>query len=1028
MKERRDPASATSATPVTSESLPAPAGRPRPSAKWRKRGILAAAIISVYAIIGFLVVPPIAKSKIVRLASQKLHRRATVGYVRFNPFLLKAVVGGFDLKDRDGTDLLGFDRLTVDFQLSSLIRRAWTFRVIRIERPRLVVHIGADGKPAAADLFAAHTGAPSPSPDLPAPVPAPTRTPRLVVGRFAMDAGRVAYVDDSRAPRFAEALDPIDLEVRDFSTIPNAAGDHGLTFGLGPDTRIHWTGRQTIEPLRLEGRCEVTGLSLPLLWRYAAPAPGLELRDGRADIAWSYDVSRDADGIRGLITDAALTVRDIALRPAAGGEDWLVVPQAEARGVRAALPARTVDIAGIRITGPLAIAALESDGRLNWQAALAVPATAQAGPASGSASPLATLALPSSPDPAKPWAVKVATLEIENGAGRFDDRTTSPPASVTLSELGARLENLSSDLAAPVAVRLAVRINDAAKADVTGTLTPQPLDADLTVAVAGLDLVPFRSYLMPFPGAEIKVGRADLQGKVRLAQGQPSLRFEGRGSIAGLDLAGMGTGQLLSWDSAKAVGIVVTQGPDRLRAARIDIDRPFIRVNIGPDGTLNLTEIAGPPAPAPASAPAPTMPIDIGTIAIHDATLDYADESLVLPFDTRIHATNGTLRDLSTTSAAAARLDLEGRAARAGFFKAAGTLRIADPFASTDIAVTFRRVPMTDLTPYVAQFAGYSVKSGDLDVDVRYRVQDRHLVGENKFVMTDLALGGKVEGAKGPGLPVRLAIALLKDKDGRIDLDVPVEGTVDSPEFSYNKIFWQAVKKILTGLVTAPFRALGRLFGGGDDEDLDLVGFSSGSGQLLASEQENLARIAAELAPKAEIVVEVGGRYDPTADAEAMRRARLEARIDAKRDGAAALESILETLYAETFTTARLEAERARFQPQTAPAATAAPAKKARKSKKTRVAAPLSPPPPAGAFDAAGFYDALRAQLLANEAVGVEELQVLARDRAAAIVAALTAPGGLDPARVKAGDPKPVSRKKRGSDLVPSEMTLSAGD
>lgn len=982
-----------------------PGGRPRLSNRWRKRAIIAAGVIFVYAVLGFLVVPPIAKSKIVKLAADKLHRRATIAHVRFNPFLFKAVIGGFDLKDRDGTDLLAFDRLTVDFQLSSLFRRAWTFRVIRIERPRLVARVAADGRLSAADLVAGSGRAAEPA-------PAPARTPRIVIGRFRMDGGRLQYVDESRAPRFAETLEPINLDVRDFSTIPDATGDHSLTFGLGPDTRIRWTGRQTIEPLRFEGRCEVTGLSLPLLWRYAAPAPGLDLRGGRADLAWSYDVHKEADGLGLAISEAALTARDIALRPASGSEDWLAVPLAEARGIRAAWPARTMDVGEIKVSEPRFLAALEANGSTNWQSALAGRA---ADAAAG------TTAAPQRAE--KPWEIKIGAFEVANGSGRFDDRSVAPPVSVDLSAIGLRLENLTSGLDTPVAVRLAARVNETGQVDVAGPVTPEPLDADLTVAVAGLDLVSFGSYLQLFPGAEVRAGRADLKGRLRLTSGRPSLRFEGEGALAGLDLAGTGIGQILAWDQAKAAGISVTRGPDRVRAARIDLSRPFIRVNINKDGTLNLSKITGPPAaPAPASTSgqAPAMALDVGTIAIRDATLDYSDESLNLPFDTKIHSTNGTLRDLSTTSAAAARLDLDGRAAQAGFFKATGTLRIADPFASTDIAVTFRRVPMTDLTPYIAQFAGYSVKNGDLDVDVRYRIQDRRLVGENKIVMTDLTLGPKVPGAKGPGLPVRLAISLLKDKNGRIDLDVPVEGSVDSPEFSYNKIFWQALKKILTGLVTAPFRAIGRLFGRGD-EDLDLVGFSSGSSQLLASEQETLAKIAGELVPKAEITIEVGGRYDPKADAEAMRRARLEDRIDALRNGTATLESILETLYAEAFTVERLEAERAKFQPQAA--APAAPAKKGKKKK-----AAAAPPPPPGAFDAAGFYDALREELLTAQAVGEADLVTLARDRAAAIVAALTAPGGLDASRVKMGEPKPVSRKKRGSDLVASEMTMSAGD
>lgn len=994
MKEHRD------LSPVTPEPRPhPPAGRPRFSGKWRKRAVIAAGALAVYSVLGFLVVPPVAKSRIVKLAAEKFHRRATIDRLSFNPFTFTAAVGGFDLRDRDGSGLLKFDRLTVDFQLSSLFRRAWTFRVIRIERPRLVARIGADGRLSADDLFA--TGNKPPSPGA-------ARTPRIIVGRFTMDSGRLDFVDESRAPRFAETLDSVNLDVRGFSTIPAATGDHGLTFGIGPDTRIRWTGRQTIEPLHLEGRCDVTGLALPVLWRYAAPAAGLELRDGRADISWSYDVRKEGDGLSLSIADAAVTARDISLRPGTGGEDWLVLPLAEVRGIRAAWPARSVDIGEIKFTQPRAIAALEPDGRTNWQAAFAGPAGKTAAAARAGSPPASV----------KPWTVKVGSVEIVGGAGRVDDRTATPPVSAALSGIGVRLENLSSDLGAPVAVRASARVNETGEASVSGAVTPEPLAADLAVAVSGLDLVPFRSYMSMFAGSEIRSGRVELKGKVILARGRPSLRFEGEGAVAGFDMAGAGTDRLLAWDLAKAAGIVVTRQPDRLRMARIDLDRPFIKIAVSLDGKLNLSQIAASGAkPGPAAADAPVMPVDIGMIAIHDATLDYSDQSLILPFDTKVQAMNGTLRDLSTTSAAAARLDIEGRVAQAGFFKAGGTLRIVDPFASTDIGVTFRRVPMNELTPYVAQFAGYSVKKGGLDVDVRYRVQDRRLVGDNKFVMTDLTLGPKVEGAKGPGLPVRLAVALLKDKDGRIDLSVPVEGTVDSPEFSYGKIFWQAVKKIMTSLVTAPFRALGRLFGGGG-EDLDLVGFSSGSSELLPAERETLAGMSTELAGRTEITVEVGGRYDPKTDADALRRGRLEARIDAKRSGTATLESILEALYSETFSPDELNAERAKFQPQAPPASG---------TKKGRKKTP-PPAPVRTSFDAAGFYDSLRSRLLGAETVGEAELTALARDRAAAIVAALTAPGGLDPARVKAGDPKPVTRKKQGSDLVSSEMTMSAGD
>jgi uncharacterized protein involved in outer membrane biogenesis len=990
--------------PRTETSTRPQTARRRFLGKWRKPAVIVAGVLALYAVIGFLVVPPIAKSKIVKLAAEKLHRQATVRYLHFNPFTFTVAVGGFDLRDRDGSALFAFDRLVVDLQLSGLFRRAWKFRVIEIERPRLVARVATDGKLSAADLLTSGT-----------PSAAPAKTPRIIVGRFTMDSGRLDYVDESRTPRFAETLAPVNLEILDLNTLPDTTGDHGLTFGIGPDTRIRWMGTQTLEPLHFEGKCEVTGLSLPLLWRYAAPAPGLELRDGRADIFWSYDVRKGADGIDLSIADAAVAAHDIALRPAGGSEDWLAVPLAEIRGVVAKWPGRTVDIDGIKITAPRVVAALEADGRTNWQEAVAGKPAAPPAPSSAPAS--------APPAPTKPWAVKIGSFEIEDGAAQFDDRTAAPPVAVALSKFGLRLENLSSDRGTPVGLRASARVNESGEIDVSGTVTPKPMGADLAVTLLDLDLVPFRSYLSLFPGTELRSGKADLRGKVRVSPAKPSMRFEGEAAITALDLYETGSGRLLGWNVARATGVEVTRGPDRVRASRIDLDDPFFRIFISRAGKLNLSQLAAPApkSPGQALAPAPATPVDVVLVALRNATLDYTDESLVLPFDTRIYATNGTLRDLSTTSAAAARLDLEGRIAENGFFKSTGTIQISAPFTATDIGASFLQVPMPGLTPYFAQFAGYSVEKGALDVDVRYTIKDRRLVGQNKVVMTDLVLGPKVPGAKGPGLPIRLAIALLKDKNGRIDLNVPVEGTVDSPEFNYGKLFWSALKKILLGLVTAPFRAIGHLFGS-SREDLDLVGFSSGSSEIPPGERETLAKIAGALADRPALTVEVGGRYDPQADVDALRRSRLEARIDAKRTGPATLESILESLYAETFSAQQLAAERAKFEPQAAPPETG-------KKKKGRKKQAAPPPAASTSFNAVGFYEALRTQLLDAEAVGTDELKALAEARAAAVIAALTAPpGGVDPSRVKMGEPKPVARRMRGSDLVASEMTLSAGD
>jgi outer membrane protein OmpA-like peptidoglycan-associated protein len=519
------------------------------------------------------------------------------------------------------------------------------------------------------------------------------------------------------------------------------------------------------------------------------------------------------------------------------------------------------------------------------------------------------------------------------------------------------------------------------------------------------------------------------------------LRFDGSADLRGLDVEEAGGGKLASCERLHADGIRLTGTPDRLRVRGLTLDGAFAKIHIDKEARLNLSELATTPAPAtpapPASPASEGMPIEVGTIDIRGASVDFKDDSLILPFATLVHSLGGSIRDLSTHGSAASSVALEGRVDETGYAKVDGALRPGDPLAATDMRVTFRGVPLVSLSPYAAEFAGYALESGSLDLDIRYQITNRALIGDHRVVAKDLVLGKKVEGATGAGFPVRLAIALLKDKEGRIDLSVPVEGTVDSPEFAYRKILWQAVKKILANVATAPFRALGRLFGS-DEDDLELVDFDPGSSELIPPELDKLQKLAEELGRRPELALKVEGRFDGEADTEALRRLQLEARIASRREAAAqaaaetdaaTLELVLESLYAERFSPAALETKRLEFTVGATPPAPAPVETQRRKRGKQKGSPPpVAPPSPAAGLDAAGFYDALQQALVESEEVGEEELQGLARARAATIAAALTAAGAVEPSRVSALDPAAVKRRKAGSVRIASEMTMEASE
>ncbi len=938
-----------------------------PGWNWKVRVAAAAAAVSLYAIVGFWGVPRIARTQIVKQARAMLHREATVAGVRFNPFTFAAIVEGIDLKDDDGADLVHVDRLLADFQISGVFRRAWRFREIVIEGPRAVARIAADGRLSIADLLEKRADDTSAAPASP--------HPRVLVDHFTVRGGAVEFIDESRSPQFVEVFGPLDLELHELTTIPDESGDHSITLRFEGGAQLHWSGRQTVDPLRLEGTVELRDLRLPRIWDYVGAANPLTIRDGKADLRCAYDVRKGTDGaISVAVTDVSAGVRDLAVRPRSGGDDWLAVPLVEVTGAEFHWPEARAEVKEIRVKGPRALAWLDKDGTVNWQAA--IPATANA---------------PSSES--KPWTTKVGVVEILEASAHVEDRSFQPNVVVDLTEVAVKLENITSDLKAPIQTTLSARVNGAGEASASGTVVADPPAADLTIKSQGLDLKPYNPYTIHFPWADIRRGVAAASGKLHVGMGSPRIRFDGAIEVHDLQIAGAGLDRIVACDRAEATGASLTIFPEKIQIAKLELDGAFVNLDIDHDGNVNIKQIFEAKR-TPGGPPPPSEPLDLAirSIAIRNASAEFTDESLILPFDTKIHSINGTIKDLSTTAAAAARLDVEGRIADTGYFKSDGTLHVGAPFASTDVGVIFRGVHMPELTPYAAQFAGYSIERGSLDVDVRYRIQDGRLVGEHRVVAKDLILGPKVEGASHPGLPVRLAIALLKDKDGKIDLEVPIEGTIDSPDFNYNAVFWQAFKTILGNVAKAPFVAIGRLFGA-DKEDLELVGFASGQGDLPAPEQEKLAKMGAELSQKAELTLEVEGRFDPVTDVNAIRRARLEHRIEAKREGTPDLEKILQALYSETFSPEGLEAERQKF---------------------------LS--------DAPGFFDSLRSQLMAADDVSQAALDDLARARATAIVAALTGPGGLETSRVTIADPAPVKRKKQGSELVPSEMTLSAGD
>jgi hypothetical protein len=373
---------------------------------------------------------------------------------------------------------------------------------------------------------------------------------------------------------------------------------------------------------------------------------------------------------------------------------------------------------------------------------------------------------------------------------------------------------------------------------------------------------------------------------------------------------------------------------------------------------------------------------------------------------------------LGSATDSRATVKLDGQVDEFGSMKVDGSLSAFEPKVFTDLAVLFRNVPMSSLSPYSATFAGRRIMAGTLDLDLSYKIDHSALVGDNKVVLRRLQLGERVDSPGATRLPLDLAIAILSDADGVIDLALPVRGNIDHPEFSYGHLVWQALVTVITKVATAPFRALGALFGG-DAEKLDAIAFEPGRDVLRPPEREKLERVRAVLGKRPRLAVTVHGAYDATLDGEALRalrvREELAQRLGIKLrpgedPGPVALDDVKTQRALEALLTER---GGAKILDEVASAWQQSSGKKAERA--NAVLALVG----RGAGDR-GLYDAVYRKLVELTPLADAELAALARRRGEAIVSVL----GEGGARAAAGDTEVASRAERAG--IPTRLELGA--
>ncbi|MCX5832203.1 MAG: DUF748 domain-containing protein [Deltaproteobacteria bacterium] len=487
-------------------------------------------------------------------------------------------------------------------------------------------------------------------------------------------------------------------------------------------------------------------------------------------------------------------------------------------------------------------------------------------------------------------AVELARFSLDGLEIRIVDQSTNAPVKLDVAKGFVTMNNLSLDTNKPVPIEAGFSLKQGGNFKAHGNITPGNASGKLDLTLVGLSLKPFTSYVNQFAKLNLHSGAASTRGKLMFVRAETGMKVDFGGGFAVDDLAltkEVSGDLFFGWERLSSDSLELKLSPNRLHMNELVASHPFSKVIIFEDKDMNLKRIlrnsetegaktakAEIPAKTETREETAVFPFAIERLRIVSANVAFADLSLKPQFGTLMHDLTGVVTGLSNDPATMALVELDGKVDEFGSARIRGSVQPFRATDFTDLKLTFRNLEMANMTPYSGKFAGRRVESGKLAVDLEYKVKQRQLAGDNKIVINKLKLGERVDSPEAINIPLDLAIALLEDSEGIIDLDLPVSGNLDDPQFSYGKVIWKAIVNVLTKLVTSPFRALGSLMGISSDK-LEAVEFDFGAATLLPPEQEKLKEIGKTLLKRPALTLSIAPAYALKKDTRAIQEFRI---------------------------------------------------------------------------------------------------------------------------------------------------------
>jgi uncharacterized protein involved in outer membrane biogenesis len=825
--------------------------------------------IALYSVLGFLILPGIG----LRIINQQLANYATVpaklDRLEFNPFSLELTLWGLKVGE-PGKEQVGLERLYLNLQTDSLWTKALHLADVQLDKPKTELLFNKDGTLNLTQLFKLPASDPTPSD--PESKPFPVR-----IDNIKLADGYLHFTDMRPGEPIEFLYDSMDLELKNLSTLPDDNADMTLV-AVGPaGGRVDWSGTLSIVPITSTGKLKVTDGQMKTWWPYVRDAVPLVLEDGVLNFSTDYTLNLSKE-TEMMLSNASASISPLKIN-APDGRPLVRLERLDVSDTSVDLAKQKVVVGKIQSKNLETWAAREKDGQLDWQKLFA----SQPEKAAHKADEVVTVEAPKPAPvaPGKPWEVLLKDVELRDYRVHLADNEPKTPVALDIGPLNLNLKDFDSLNRSPFTLNLDTGVGKQGQLTASGDVNLSPVSARLNVTTKDIDLRVAQAYIDPFIRLELRSGMLGSDLAVNLKSTEPlAFTVEGRAQVDQLHtLDTLKNRDFLKWQKLVLDDVKYQHG-DSLSVARVNFEKPYVRFMINDDRTTNVDDLlipqpAGSTAKSTASKSRP-LGIHIGAIAINDGSANFADFSLTPNFQTAVQQLNGQIGTIDSRNAKPAPVNIAGKVDRYAPVTIKGSVNPFDPMASLDIATSFKRVELTTLTPYSGKFAGYRIRKGRLNLDLHYMISNGQLKAENKLVVEQLQLGEKVDSPDAVDLPIKLAIALLKDTDGKISIELPISGDLNNPQFSVMPIIWQTVRNLVLRAAQAPFKFIGGLISGGGAEDLGTVSFTPGSSELSPEAQKALTTLAQALKERPALRLEIEGTAAQSSDGPHIAQDRLE--------------------------------------------------------------------------------------------------------------------------------------------------------